>query len=650
MLGVCYYPEHWSKERWPNDAKKMRALGLSYVRVGEFAWSRYEPEPGHYDFGWLEDAIDVLAAEGLKVIIGTPTATPPKWLIDQYPEILPVDPDTGATRRFGSRRHYDFSSDVYLRESVRITEALVKYFVQHPAVVGWQTDNELCCHDTTLSGSESARLAFQAWCEHNYASIEALNDAWGNVFWSMEYRSFDEIPLPIAAVTETNPAHRFAYRRFSSDQVIRYHTTIIETIRRHSPDKFVTHNFIPTSDTNTDNFALAEGLDFTSYDNYPLGRTDLYFGDWNTEQMQKYMRTGHPDYGTFFHDQTRSLSKGEYWVMEQQPGPVNWAEHNPRPLAGMVRFWTLEAFAHGANCVCYFRWRQAPFAQEQMHSGLLRPDDSPATAWAEIEQVRTEIAQLKLADLPAPKNRVAVLISIEGQWLSDIEKQGVGYDFWRIQFAWYNALRTLGVDVDYISADGNFDQYTLIVAPAYPILDDTLVAKIGASKAQFIFGPRSGAKDYYCAYPHNLPPGPLQKILPIRVLSVETLRPDCADTFTWREKVYNARCWREEIDSGDATVHARFKNAEPAILSAANVTYIAALTDEVFLLDYLQSECERLSVSTYRSSPDVRISHRGDLGFAFNYSDVPVELSLPENAECVLGNRQLGAYDVTVWR
>ena len=143
MFGVCYYPDHWPQEQWDKDAAMMADLGLTYVRIGEFAWSRLEPNPGEYQFDWLDAAIESLTNAGLKLVMGTPTATPPKWLIDQHPEILPVDPDTGRTRGFGSRRHYDFSSAIYLRESMRITEALAKRYGNHDGVVCWQTDNEL---------------------------------------------------------------------------------------------------------------------------------------------------------------------------------------------------------------------------------------------------------------------------------------------------------------------------------------------------------------------------------------------------------------------------------------------------------------------------------------------------------------------------
>ena len=164
MLGVCYYPEHWSEDHWPRDAQRMYDLGLRYVRIGEFAWGRIEKAEGLFDWAWMDRAIDVLGAAGLKVVLGTPTATPPKWLCEKYPDILPVDINTGQVRGFGSRRHYDFSSETYLVQAERITAAMAARYGSHPHVAGWQTDNELCCHDTTMSASPAALEKFRVYC------------------------------------------------------------------------------------------------------------------------------------------------------------------------------------------------------------------------------------------------------------------------------------------------------------------------------------------------------------------------------------------------------------------------------------------------------------------------------------------------------
>ena len=132
-LGVCYYPEHWSPAMWRDDAARMKALGIERVRIGEFAWSRIEPEPGVYRWDWLDEAVDVLGSAGLQVVMCTPTATPPKWLIDQHPDILAIGAD-GRPRAFGSRRHYDFSSPAYFEAARVICEAVARRYGSHPAV------------------------------------------------------------------------------------------------------------------------------------------------------------------------------------------------------------------------------------------------------------------------------------------------------------------------------------------------------------------------------------------------------------------------------------------------------------------------------------------------------------------------------------
>ena len=608
------------------------------------AWNR---RPASIVFEWLDRAIDTLAAHDLRVILCTPTATPPKWLVDQYPDILPVDPQSGRTRGFGSRRHYDFASETYLRESLRITRIMAERYGQHAAVVGWQTDNELCCHDTTLSASPAARDAFRTWCRERYGDIAALNRAWGNVFWSMEYAAFDDIELPVGAVTETSPAHQLAWRRFASDQVVRFHDQMISVLRAHTRDQFITHNFIPMAETAADNKALAKPLDFAAYDNYPLGRTDLQFADMPAERFRRYMRTGHPDFATYYFDQTRALLDRGFWIMEQQPGPVNWARNNPRPAPGMVRFWTLEALAHGADCVCYFRWRQAPFAQEQMHAGLLRPDHSRTEIWPDIQAAMREAEEL-FGDLPPVRPSVAIITSTASFDVAAIERQSDHYEYNDIQLAWYSTLRSLGVDVDIITDEAPLERYSLILIPGLPIVGDDLVARLAQSQAHIVIGPRSGAKtDEFCV-PDNLAPGALQALVPVRVLSVDTLRPDCPEPVTYDTDTLHCHIWREEIVS-ELEVVASFEDRGPAIVRNDRIDYVAMLPDADLRRRYFADRLRAAGVATYELPEDVRIARRGRLTFAFNYSAEPVELPAPHNATFRLGQRQLGPRDVAAW-
>ena len=441
-LGVCYYPEHWPEASWADDAARMRDAGIRYVRIAEFAWSRIEPRPDSFDWVWLDRAIDVLAGADLCIILGTPTACPPKWLVDAYPDILAADRD-GRPRGFGSRRHYCFSCRTYREQSRRIVAALAERYAEHPAIHAWQTDNEYGCHDTVLSYSEAARDAFRTWLAAKYVNVEALNKAWGNVFWSMEYGSFDEVELPNLTVTEANPAHWLDFRRFSSDQVVAFNREQVDVLREAGVTVDLVHNYMGAS-TEFDHYALGRDLDVASWDSYPLGFLEQSRQD--AARKAHYRQQGDPDFAAFHHDLYRAVGRGRWWVMEQQPGPVNWAPANAVPLPGMLRLWAFEAFAHGAELVSYFRWRQAPFGQEQHHAGLLLPDGSDAPGLAEVRQVAAELEDLDWA--PVENAPVALVLSYEAQWITDIQPQAESYSMFEETLEWYRAVRRLGVDVD----------------------------------------------------------------------------------------------------------------------------------------------------------------------------------------------------------
>jgi beta-galactosidase len=650
MLGVCYYPEHWPEELWAEDAARMRGLGLTYVRIGEFAWGRIEAKPGVFTWEWMDRAIETLGAAGLKVVLGTPTATPPKWLCEAYPDILPVDPQTGLTRGFGSRRHYDFSSPSYLREAERITVMMAARYGTNPYVAGWQTDNELCCHDTVMSASPAARDAFRSWCEVHYSDIDALNTAWGNVFWSMEYDRFDQIELPFFTVCETNPAHRLAYRRFASDQVIHFHDVMVEAIRRNVSGQWITHNLIPPATTGIDNAALTADLDFVSYDNYPLGFSDQLMANAPTGQARQFMRTGHPDLGALNFDQIRGLSKAPWWVMEQQPGPVNWAPHNPRPAPGMIRLWTLQAFAHGAGCVAYFRWRQVPFAQEQMHAGLLRPDNVASVAWAEVEQAAAEMALLGDLGMNSAKASAAIIVDPASGWVSDIERQGAGYHYNKIVFQYYRTLRSLGVDADFVAPGDDLAGYKLVLVPCLAMPDDRSVEALKTSDAWIVLGPRSGAKTQDFSIADELPPGLLRGLAPVKVTAVETLRPDCGGGLAYAGAQYESGLWRETIEVLAGDVVATYEDGAPAAVRSGKALYLATLTDDAFLAACFSDLCGEAGIATQILPDTLRIKRRGNLTFAFNFADAPVQAPVEGDVQYVIGGAEIPAFGVSVWR
>ncbi|ALE57638.1 beta-galactosidase [Paraburkholderia sp. RL17-368-BIF-A] len=651
QLGVCYYPEQWPRTMWADDAKRMVELGITHVRIAEFAWSRMEPRAGEFVWEWLDEAVATLANAGLKLVLGTPTASPPKWLIDAHPDVLPVRAD-GTRWNFGSRRHYDVCSEIYRRECLRIVSAMAERYGRHASIIAWQTDNELGCHETVPSYSPAALARFHAWLRRRYETVDALNREWGNVFWSMEYASFEAIELPNLTPTDANPIHLLDFRRFMSDEVASFHREQVDVLRRYAPTADVLHNFMGFF-TTFDHYRFAENnsLDVAAWDSYPIARTESIALP--EEQKARYARTAHPDVSAFDHDRYRAIGRGRFWVMEQQAGPVNWAPWNPVPAKGMVRLWAYEAFAHGAELVSYFRWRQCPYAQEQMHSGLNLPNNELSPGGMEVQQAAREIASIpEFARLDAPTQAAtAVVFDYETQWMFEIQRHGKGFDYQALVFDYYESLRELGLDVDIVSSKADLSSYRLVVVPSLAVIDDALVVQIERGSAQWVFGPRSGSKTEAFAIPQELPPGALQRVLPMQVLEVESLRASLAPAISIDGVDGIAMHWREHVRANSETrVDAQFADTWPAILTHGRVSYVAAWLSHELHRAVLQRAAQEAGIATQLLPEGLRIRRRADLTFAFNFGAQQVRVPAPANATFVLGQPQLRTGDVCAWK
>ena len=620
-LGCCYYPEHWPEDIWAEDARRMVELGLTWVRIGEFAWSRLEPEPGDMQFEWLDRAIATLGSAGLRVVLGTPTATPPRWMVDRHPDMLAVDAE-GRPRGFGSRRHYCFSHPGYVDDCRRITRKLAERYGRNLHVAAWQTDNEYGCHDTVLSYSDAARHAFRDWLRQkfpgagNTGDITALNRAWGNMFWSMDYGDFDDIGLPNLTVTEPNPAHAQAFRQFSSDQVARFNRAQVEIIRSFS-DAPIAHNYMGRV-TEFDHFEVGRDLDIASWDSYPLGFLEDRVGA-SSEKQRAYAQQGDPDFQAFHHDLYRAVGKdGRWWIMEQQPGPVNWAPYNPAPLPGMVRLWTWEAFAHGAEAVLYFRWRQAPFAQEQLHAGLLRPDHDEAPGFHEAAEVARELAQAPdVAPFQAP---VALIFDYAADWAWTVQPQGQGLRYFDLVFDHYKALRRAGLSVDILPPTvRDVSGYAVVMVPGMMHVPDALKAVLNASDAQVLIGPRTAARDAHFNIPVPLPPA--WPGLDVTVARLETLRPDMPRALQGGGHVTR---WCEDLE-GQAERVLTLEDGAAIALRAGHVTYMGGWGDADALDRLVHDLCARAGVATLRLPDGVRVRDTATERFWFNYGAAPVE-------------------------
>jgi beta-galactosidase len=622
-LGVCYYPEQWDEAMWANDATRMVKTGITWVRIAEFAWSRLEKIEGQFTFEWLDRAIAVLADAGLKVVMCTPTATPPRWMIDKHPDMLAVDAD-GNPRKFGSRRHYCFSHQGYIDDCVRITQVLADRYGADPRVHAWQIDNEYGCHDTIVSYSDVARVAFQSWLAQRYIDVDALNTAWGNVFWSMEYDRFDHIDLPNLTVTEPNPAHVMAFRRFSSDQVVSFNRAQVDVLRA-ATDVPLIHNYMGRI-LDFDHFEVGEDLDIASWDSYPIGfLSDRLEG--SDAHKTAFLQQGDPDMQAFHHDLYRAVGKGRWWVMEQQPGPVNWAPYNPAPLDGMVRLWSWEAIAHGAEVVSYFRWRQAPVAQEQMHAGLLRPDDTPAVGMAEAAQVGREITAL--GPLVQKQADVALIFDYPSDWAWSTMPQGADFDYFRLMFSAYRALRRAGQSVDILpSTARTFDGYKLILAPGLANTDPTLMDALANTTGLAVLGPRTATVTDELGIPKLSQP--VVANLNIEIELSESFPP------THHRTVKGGGCvvhWMEKL-RGPAPVLMETTHHGAALVGADGLWYLGGWPDREMWDRLVAVAADKVGIATTLLPDGLRLRTAGKYTFAFNYSAHSVDWDGQTFAAC----------------
>ena len=385
--GVCYYPEHWPKEMWRDDLRRIREAGISVIRIAEFAWTIFEPVEGTFSFDFFDEFLAVAEEEGIKVIFGTPSATPPAWLTEKYPEVLNARKD-GVLLRHGGRRHYNYNSPVYRKLTARIVEQLVRHYGQHPCLVGWQIDNELNC-ETSEFYSEADHAAFRSFLKEKYGTLNALNAAWGTVFWSETYTDWEQLHCPRPVINNgDNPHLMLDYRRFVSASCLSFAGMQAEIIRKYKkPGDFITTNGLFGD---MDNHKLQQdSLDIYTYDSYPnfafeIDRDPKHSKDLNDRKWTRNLT------------ETRSVCP-LFGIMEQQSGGGGWTSRMemPAPRPGQLTLWAMQSVAQGADFISFFRWRTCAFGTEMYWHGILDYDGRDNRKLAEVKDF---ISKMKTLD------------------------------------------------------------------------------------------------------------------------------------------------------------------------------------------------------------------------------------------------------------
>jgi len=502
-FGVDYYPEHWPEERWPTDARMMREAGFNTVRLAEFAWSRLEPREGVFDFTWLDRAMSVLAAEGMQIVLGTPTGSPPMWVMKKFPDAYRVLED-GRRLTFGHRRHYCPNHPGFQDLTHVIVTAMAKHYAGHPAVIGWQTDNEFgdrcyCPH---------CAAAFARWLERRHGDTATMNARWGTVFWSQDYEAFGDVALPTRIARAPNPGLQLDYFRFASDSYVAYQDIHIDILRRECPGHFITHNLMGFKYDQINYFDLAAPLDFVAWDNYPRLAWSMV-----PEVDVPAVALGH--------DTMRGLKTKNFWVMEAQSGSGGWEDISVMPRPGEIRLWAWQAVAHGADGIIFFRWRTARVGAEQYWHGVLDHHGEAGRRYREVARMGAEIARLGPAILnTAPVPKVAMILSYDSRFAFQVQGNNPGFSYPAHLQSLYAAFHRLGIAVAIVSPEANLTPYRLVLAPALHVLPETLAASLHAYVAAggvLLGTARSGVKDIHNAVVEAYLPGLLRSVFGLSV-------------------------------------------------------------------------------------------------------------------------------------
>lgn len=459
IFGADYYPEHWDRTEWKNQARLMRECGFNTVRIGEFAWKLIEKTESSFDFSLLDEAIEVLAAEGISVIMGTPTAAPPKWLVNNY-DVLQHD-KYGRPKGWGSRRECCANKSDYVERSRAVVEEMARHYKDNPNVIAWQIDNEFGCHGSTVCYCEECRKKFARWLEKKYGTVENLNKKWGTVFWSLDYDSFDDIITPAYNACEGdfghtwshNPSLDLEYRRFASDSWVEYQKMQIDIIKKYT-DAPVTHNLMGHF-SDIDYYDLSKDLDFVSWDNYPDNQ-------WGGSEYE---------YVSMAHENMRGVKNKNFVVMEEQAGPAGWDIVGQTPRPGQLRLWAYQAVAHGAEGMVYFRFRTALFGMEQYWYGVLDHDGVPRRRYYEIQKTGAEFKKLEKYIVGAENDYDAIIVkSYDNAWANGIKRHAAKYDYENHLYAFYKANADLNITT--AVSRGDYEKYKAVFMPAYNVIED----------------------------------------------------------------------------------------------------------------------------------------------------------------------------------
>jgi beta-galactosidase len=637
-FGADYNPEQWPRAVWDEDMKAMKAAGVTIVSLGIFSWARLETSDGEFDFGWLDDAMDLLHANGILVDLATATASPPPWLTAAYPSILPVSPD-GRVVSPGGRQHWRPTSPIFRAHALRLVRAMATRYGPHPALAAWHVSNELGCHNV-YDFSDDAAAAFRVWLRARYSTLDALNAAWGTSFWSQRYGAWDEILPPRLAATHPNPTQQLDFKRFSSDALLSYLRDERALLRELTPAVPVTTNFMVMGETKGMDYASwAADVDFVANDHYVTPGPQAH------------------DELSFSANLTGNLAGGRPWfLMEHSTSAVNWQPINVAKKPGELARDSLTHVAHGADAVCFFQWRQSAAGAEKYHSAMVPHAGPDSAVFRDVASLGDRLRSLRsVAGLSRTPSPVAILFDWTSWWAAELDSHPSSRLRYRQEaLDWYSALLDLGVRADVVPVGADLTGYPVVVAPMLHVVPSSLAERLSAyvsGGGHLITTYFSGIVDENDHVWLGGYPGALRPLLGIRI---EEFAPLLDDEQVALDNGTAGTLWTDRIDVVDASteVLVSYKTGEMAGRAAVtrrsvgpgSASYVSTRLGPDGLVPVLDSLLSRAGVVSELPAEvrgRVELAVRGPVRFYINRTDRPVELAGIAGAPAVLGPREV---------
>lgn len=668
VMGTDYYPEHWDESMWEDDIERMLKTGIEVVRVAEFSWNKFEPKEGEYTYGFFDRFLNLCEEKGMKVIFCTPTATPPAWMTDKYPEVLNARMD-GVLYRHGARRHYNYNSLIYQRFTRNIVTRMAEHYAKHPSIIGWQIDNEINCEMNEFY-SESDTIAFREFLKDKYGAIENLNAAWGTAFWNQTYTAWGEVYVPRTTLSNaTNPHEVLDYKRFVSDSACRWAKLQSDIIRKYlKPGDFITTNGLFGD---LDNHRMtSESLDFMTYDSYPNMAYGInsHFQQTNSLKDRQWCMNL---------DEVRAL-QGRFGIMEQQSGANGWntAMEAPTPRPGQITLWTMQSIAHGADYISYFRWRTSTIGTEIYWHGILDYSNRDNRRLKEVQDVHDKLKKISEVAGAKYQTRVGIIETYDNKWDAEL-------DVWHkvieetSQNGLYTASQLTHTPIDFVylldgtTAD-DLSRYKVLFYPHAVIMtakQAELLKEYVGQGGTLVFGCRAGYKDVTGKCVQSLLPGLVRDLSGTDVTEYTLVAPDEGTIYVdWEGTKIEAAVFNDELAPvGNAKVLGTYSNSYysgvPALIEnkcgEGRTLYFGgaftADTAKVFLekLGVLDPYSELISVPR-ECEITVRTKNGHDYFFILNYSKEDQTVMLKNRftdlytGEAIEGKITLKGYETVV--